>query len=93
MKNVFVIHGYNGDTSETFGPYLKSECEIRKITCFLPIFPVKQEATFEKWVRVMDEFLEKGLIHEQTIVIAHSLGTQFWVKYAFLRNLRYSNIY
>ena len=29
MKNAFIIHGFNGDTTGTFGPYLKEEFEKR----------------------------------------------------------------
>ena len=88
MKNIFVIHGYNGDTSETFGPYIQKECEKRNIECFFPTFPIKQNATFENWAEGMDEFLEKNLLNEETIVIAHSLGTLFWPRYATLRNIK-----
>lgn len=86
MKNVFVIHGYNGDTSETFGPYLKNECKKRNIECILPIFPMKQEATFENWKEVMDEYLKAKQINEETIIVAHSLGAQFIPKYLALQN-------
>lgn len=84
MKNVVIIHGYNGDTSQTFGPYVKNECEKRKIECILPKFPMKQEATFENWKEIMDGFMNQ--ITEDTIFVAHSLGAQFIPKYLALQN-------
>jgi len=88
MKNVFVIHGYNGDTTETFGPYIKKECEKRNLPCFFPTFPIREEATFENWAGKMDQFLNEQAFNEETIVIAHSLGTRFWPMYASLKHIK-----
>lgn len=88
MKNVFIIHGYNGDTSQTFGPYVKSECEKRKLQCFLPSFPARLEASFEKWSEIMDEYLEKKQINEETIIVAHSIGALFIPKYLSAKNIK-----
>ena len=32
MKNAFIIHGFNGDTTNTFGPALKDFLEREGIT-------------------------------------------------------------
>lgn len=81
MKNLVVIHGVNGGINETFGPYLEEEVKSRGINYYAPEFPVKKEATYEKWAEVLDGIFEQGLIDENTIIVAHSLGNIFIVRY------------
>ena len=87
-RNLFIIHGYNGDTTETFGEYVKIEAEKRNIATYFPSFPIKEEATYDKWAKVMNTYFEKGLINENTIVVAHSLGTHFIPRYLASNNIK-----
>lgn len=86
-NNLFIIHGYNGDTTETFGPYLEKEAQKINVDTYFPSFPIRQEATFENWSEVMDTYLEKGLINEKSIIVAHSLGTLFIPRYLATKNI------
>lgn len=81
MKNLFIIHGYNGDTLETFGEYVKKESEKLGFEVYMPRFPIKQDATYNGWTEVMNKYLENGLINENTVIVAHSLGTLFTPRY------------
>lgn len=87
-KNLFVIHGYNGDTAETFGPYVESETNKLGIKSYFPKFPIKQEATYKSWSEEMHKYLERGLINENSIIVAHSLGTHFIPRYLAENNIR-----
>ncbi len=86
MKNAFIIHGFNGDTTETFGPYVKGELEKRNYNVVMPHFPIRSEATYSGWSNILDEY--KSLFDENTIVICHSIGNPFIVRYISENNLK-----
>ena len=86
MKTAFIIHGYNGDTTNTFGPSLKKFLESKKYNVIMPNFPIRTEATFEKWSNVLNKY--KYLFNDQTIIIAHSIGNPFFIKYFANNNLK-----
>lgn len=79
MKTAFIIHGFNGDTTYTFGPYLKDEFEKRGYNVIMPNFPIRSEATFSGWSSILDNY--KSLFNEETIVVCHSIGNPFIIKY------------
>ena len=87
-NNLFIIHGYNGDTKETFGAYLENEAAKLNIETYLPSFPIKESATYEGWSKVMDTYLLKGMINENSIIVAHSLGTHFIPRYLADNNVK-----
>lgn len=84
-KNLFIIHGFNGDTSDTFGPYVENEAKKRNLIVYLPIFPSQNLATYKGWSKEMDKY--KKSINEKTIIIAHSLGANFIPRYLVENNL------
>ncbi len=86
MKTAFIIHGYNGDTLYTFGPWLKSELEKKGYTVFLPSFPIRLEATYSSWSDIMDKYIK--YINSDSIVIAHSIGNPFILQYLVTNNLK-----
>ena len=43
--------------------------------------------TYEAWEKVLDEYRDKGILNEDSIIIAHSLGTQFIIKYLARNNI------
>ena len=83
MKNVILIHSYNGDTVESFAPSIERYCKQNKINYFAPKFPIRKEAYYEKWETILNQYN----INKDTIIIAHSLGTQFTLKYLALNDL------
>ena len=87
MKNVIIIHSYNGDTKESFAPSIEKTCRENDIDYYFPNFPTRSEATYEAWEKVLDEYKEAGLLNEDSIIIAHSLGTQFIIKYLAKNNI------
>lgn len=86
MKNVILIHSYNADTFESFAPSIEKMCVENNIPYIAPKFPIRQEATFEGW----EEIFNKCDINEDSIIIAHSLGTQFIIKYLAKNSIKIS---
>ena len=87
MKNVIIIHSYNGDTEKSFAPSIEGICRENDINYYFPHFPIRSEATYESWEKVLDEYRDKGLLNSDSIVISHSLGTQFIIKYLAKNNI------
>lgn len=79
MKNAFIIHGFNGDTLYTFGPSLKEYLEKKGYHVITPSFPIRSEATYAKWAKILDEY--KKCFDKDTIVVAHSIGNPFFIRY------------
>ena len=84
--NIFVIHSYNGDTAESFAPSIERFAEKNGTDYYFPVFPVRKEASFESWSEVMDQY--RSLINEETVIIAHSLGTLFVPRYIAKHQLK-----
>lgn len=88
MINVFVIHSYNGDTQYSFAPSIEKLCKENNIDYYFPKFPIRNEATYESWENILDKYKEKGILNNNSIVISHSLGTQFIPKYLARNNVQ-----
>ncbi len=84
--NIYLIHSYNGDTADSFAPSVRTFAEKHGLKYEFPHFPIRKEASFESWSEVMDKYRE-GLT-EDTVVIAHSLGTLFIPKYIAQNEIR-----
>ena len=88
MKNVMMIHSYNGDTRDSIAPYVEDFCRKHRIDYCFPEFPIRAQAEYPAWEAVMDRAVLRHGLDGNSIVIAHSLGTQFAVKYLARRNIR-----
>ncbi len=79
MKTAFIIHGFNGDTTYTFGPSLKKFLEKNGYNVIMPNFPIRSEASYVKWSNILDNY--KEFFNSETIVVAHSIGNPFFIRY------------
>lgn len=77
MKNVLLIHGFNG-TPPIFH-YFKQELEKQNYNVILPDFPVKDEITVEEYFNVFDKY--QSYFNKDLIVVAHSIGNPMFIKY------------
>ena len=77
MKNVLLIHGFNG-IPKIF-EYFKEELEKQGYNVIMPIFPVREEITVDGYFGVLDRY--KDIFNEKLIVVAHSIGNPMFVKY------------
>lgn len=79
MPNAILIHGYNG-TPKVFN-YFKEELSKKGYNVIIPEFPSKLECRYKVWKPIMDKY--KELLNSDTIVIAHSIGNIFYLKYTY----------
>lgn len=77
MKNVLLIHGFNG-IPKIF-EYFKEELEKLNYNVKMPEFPVREEITVEGYFKIFDEY--KKYFNENLIVVAHSIGNPMFIKY------------
>lgn len=83
VKNVLLIHGFNG-TPKIFD-YFKQEFEKQNYNVILPDFPVREEITVEKYFNVFDRY--QSYFNKNLIVVAHSIGNPMFIKYISKNNL------
>lgn len=84
MKNVLLIHGFNG-MPKVFN-YFKEELENKGYNVILPNFPVREEITIDRYFKVFDVY--RDLFNENLIVIAHSIGNPMFIKYISQNNYK-----
>ena len=77
MKNVILIHGFNG--APKIYEWLKAELEIRNIKVILPNFPAGEATTYENWAKVLDAY--RTNLTTDSIIVCHSIGNEFIIKY------------
>ena len=77
MKNVLLIHGFNG-IPKIF-EYFKEELEKFDYNVIMPDFPVKENISVEGYFEVFEKYRE--YFREDLIVVAHSIGNPMFVKY------------
>ena len=65
MKNVLLIHGFNG-IPKIF-EYFKEELEKNDYNVIIPEFPVREEISVEGYFKIFDKY--KNLFNEDLIVV------------------------
>ena len=83
MKEVILIHGYNGVPK--IYEWLKGELEKIDYTVIIPKFPSQVGVIYKNWKMILDEY--KNYIDRDTIIVAHSIGNEFIIKYLVENNL------
>jgi len=84
MKDVLLIHGFNG-IPKIFN-YFKKELENKGYNVILPNFPIKEEITVDRYFEVFNKYRE--LFNDNLIVIAHSIGNPMFIKYISQNNYK-----
>lgn len=84
MKNVLLVHGFNG-IPKVFN-YFEENLEELGYNVIMPDFPVREEITVEGYFKVFDRY--KEYFNEDLIVIAHSIGNPMFIKYISKYNLK-----
>lgn len=80
MKEVFIIHGWGGNSKSDWIPWLQSELEQRGFSVFVPDMPNTKAPTISEWVGYLGNLL-KGKNLENVIFVAHSIGCQTVLRY------------
>ncbi len=81
VPNIFILHSLNGDTLKMWGQNVKEEFGAKDIDVVLPEFPIRAESKYEKFDEILSFYLDKKQLNENTIVIAHSIGNAYFVRF------------
>lgn len=84
MKNVLLIHGFNG-IPKIFD-YFKKELEQFGYNVIIPDFPVREDITIDGYYKVFDNY--KNVFNNDLIVVAHSIGNSMFIKYLSNNNYK-----
>lgn len=78
-KRVFIIHGWGGNPSEGWFPWLKGELEARGFLVSDPAMPDADEPHVETWVSYLAS--QVGAPDADTYFVGHSIGRLTILKY------------
>jgi len=90
MKNYFIIHGTKESPYGHWYPWLFSKLKNADENCIVPHFP--DEGNYKQWKKVLEGYVDAGLIGQDTIFICHSLGCVFVTRFIVEHKLRVSGI-
>lgn len=81
-NNYFIIHGSFGSPFVNFIPYLRKEIENRGLEVYTPDFPTGVGyQSYEIWSKLLEVYADANLIHENTVIYAHSIAPSFICKF------------
>ena len=86
MKNYFVIHALGNTENNYWYKYIKNYVENQGFSCVVPTLPEIGKMSYQSWAKEFDKY--KSLINKDSIVIGHSTGSIFLVKYLMENNLK-----
>lgn len=88
-ENYFLIHGSFGSPFVNWLPWLRKNLENVGKIVYTPDFPTGVGfQTYENWEKLLLVYLESGLIHEDTTIVAHSIAPVFVVKFLVTHQVR-----
>lgn len=71
----------NGDTVEFWGQDVKEKMEQKGVKVYLPKFPIRAESSYLKFDKILSEYLKSGKLNEMSIVIGHSIGNAYFLRF------------
>lgn len=78
MKNAVIVHGWGADSQSNWFPWLKVELEKKDFRVSVPDFPNSQNPVLSEWFH----YFEKNIsVNQNTIMIGHSLGVSFILRF------------
>lgn len=82
MENYFIIHGSFGSPYSNWFSWLHNFIESDNKQCYVPNFPIGVGyQNYESWSKLLKNYLDLGLINENTTIIAHSIAPAFVSKF------------
>ena len=85
--NVLVVHGSFGKPFENWFPWMEGELCSRRIVCNIPTFPTPEHQQYSDWEELMNYYVKKGMVNEETVIVGHSCGAVFTTKYVIEHKL------
>jgi len=99
MKNYFIIHGSFSNPYANWFPWLASEIEKTKpagkedAICYCPHFPSGVGyQNYENWKNILKNYVDLGLINEDTTIFAHSIAPAFICKFLIEQKIRVNKL-
>jgi len=78
MKNVYIIHGWDGSPEEPMLQWLKLSLEDKGINVSVPAMPNAEAPEVNAWIGKIKEIVSPN---ENTILVGHSIGCQAILRY------------
>ena len=80
-SNIFVLHSLNADTIKYWGQDIKEVFGQKEVDVIMPEFPIRENSKYEKFDEILSFYLENKSLNENTIVIAHSVGNPYFIRF------------
>lgn len=88
-ENYFLIHGSFGSPFVNWLPWLRKELRDRSAEVYTPDFPTGiGYQNYENWSKLLQIYLDAGLITENTTIFAHSIAPVFICKFLIEHKVR-----
>jgi predicted alpha/beta hydrolase family esterase len=89
MKYVLINHGFMGSNIENWFPFVKAKLDGNDTQVIIPQYPIDTDKHFyEYWKKVLDIYKDFGYINLRSVIIGHSSGCAFTIKYLIENNLK-----
>ena len=89
MRYIFINHGYMGSNIENWFPWFKNQVDSEDTLCIIPQYPIDKDRHFyDYWKKVLDVYNGFKYINSNTIIIGHSSGCAFTIKYLIENNIK-----
>lgn len=93
MKYFFINHGYMGSNIENWFPWFKDKIDDDNNQCIIPQYPIEEDKHFyEYWKNVLDVYYDFGYINSDTVMIGHSSGSAFTMKYILNKKMKINKL-
>lgn len=87
--NCIIIHGSFGNPFENWYPWLSKKLSDICLENIVPQFPIKKSLhTYQNWSKLLDYYLNLGLINENSTFVCHSIGSILIIKYLIEKKLK-----
>src|ERR1700733_14346949 len=80
QSNVIIVHGAYGHPFENWFNWMKTELESLGIECVVPQLPTPNGQELKNWLHLFN-FTVSPMITPDTILIGHSLGAAFLLRW------------
>lgn len=78
MNNYLIIHGSFGSPFVNWFPWLRKQIEDKNLVVYTPDFPTGVGyQNYTNWKKVLEVYVNAGLINEDTVIYAHSIAPIF----------------
>ena len=94
MKNNYLlVHGSFGNPFVNWFSYLRKEIEKRNLEVYTPDFPTGVGyQNYNNWSKLLQCYLDSGILNENTIIFAHSIAPVFICKFLVENRIKVSRL-